>query len=384
MKHRTLRATRLFDGDQFLEDHVLVVAEDGRIEAILPASQVPDTEVESYGGILMPGMINAHCHLELSHFKGLIPCGTGLVEFLMCVVRSRKDLPVAEEQLAQAEREMYEAGIAGVADICNTTDTLAVKRGSSLEWHNLVEVLNFRDENLAQRLAQYSEVKAAYQQASLSAVLTPHAPYSVSRGTFEALNEATAGSIISVHNQETKAENELFKSGSGDFLRLYAAFNTGLSPFEAAGGNSIRAWLLHFTKGQTILLVHNTFMEEADLVFAQEHAAKYGLTLVFCLCPNANLYIENALPPVDLLVKHGCRVVLGTDSYSSNWRLSIASEIATIAKHFPHIPLETILRWATLNGAEALGWKHLGRLASGLRPGVVLLNEKDYSVQRLY
>jgi aminodeoxyfutalosine deaminase len=384
MKHRTLRATWLFDGNRLLDDHVLVVAEGGRIEAILPVSEAPDTEVETYEGILMPGMINAHCHLELSHFKGIIPCGTGLVEFLMCVVRSRKDLPVAVEQLALAEREMYEAGIAGVADICNTTDALAVKKGSSLQWHNLVEVLNFRDENLAQRLLLYNEVAAAHQQASLSAVLTPHAPYSVSRGTFEALNEATAGSIISVHNQETKAENELFKSGSGDFLRLYAAFHTGLSPFEIAGGNSIRAWLPHFTRGQTILLVHNTFMEEDDLVFAREHAAKYGLTLVFCLCPNANRYIENTLPPVDLLVKHGCRVVLGTDSYSSNWRLSIASEIATIAKHFPHIPLETILRWATLNGAEALGWTHLGRLAPGLIPGVVLLNEKDYSVQRLY
>ena len=383
MKHRTLRATRLFDGERFLDDHVLVVGEEGQIEAILPASEAPDKETEVYDGILMPGMINSHCHLELSHFKGVIPCGTGLVEFLMCVVRTRKDLPLAVEQLAQAEREMYEEGIAGVADICNTTDALVVKKGSPLEWHNLVEVLNFRDENLAQRLAHFNEVVGAHRQMGLSSVLTPHAPYSVSKGTFEALNEATAGSIISVHNQETKAENELFKSGSGDFLRLYTAFNTGLSPFEVPGGNSIRAWLPHFTKGQTILLVHNTFTEEADIAFAQAHAKKYGLTLVFCLCPNANLYIENALPPVDLFIQHGCRVVLGTDSYSSNWRLSIASEVATIAKHFTHLPLETLLQWATLNGAEALGWKHLGRLAPGLKPGVVLLNEKDYSVQRL-
>jgi aminodeoxyfutalosine deaminase len=384
MKHRKLSATRLFDGKQFRDHQVLVVAGGGRIEAIVPAPAAPDPETETYEGILMPGMINSHCHLELSHFKGVIPCGTGLVDFLIGVVRSRQDLPLVVDQLVQAEREMYEEGIVGVADICNTVDALAVKKGSALEWHNLVEVLNFRDENLAQRLAQYNEVAAAHRQAALSTILTPHAPYSVSRGTFEALNEATAGGIVSVHNQETKAENELFNSGSGDFLRLYAAFNTGLSPFEVVGGNSLRAWLPYFTKGQTILLVHNTFMEEADIVFAQEHAERYGLNLVFCLCPNANLYIENALPPVDLLLRHGCRVVLGTDSYSSNWRLSIASEIATLAKHFPQIPLETVLQWATLNGAEALGWSHLGRLASGLSPGVVLLNEKDYTVRRLY
>jgi cytosine/adenosine deaminase-related metal-dependent hydrolase len=129
--------------------------------------------------------------------------------------------------------------------------------------------------------------------------------------------------------------------------------------------------------------VHNTYTEEEDILFAKEHAVKYGLRLVYCLCPNANLYIEDALPPVDLFLKHECTIVLGTDSYSSNWRLSIATEIATLCKHFPHLHLETMLTWATANGADALAWKHLGRLAPGLKPGVILLNEKDYSVKRL-
>jgi cytosine/adenosine deaminase-related metal-dependent hydrolase len=150
------------------------------------------------------------------------------------------------------------------------------------------------------------------------------------------------------------------------------------------GGNSLQAWLPYFTKGQTILLVHNTYTEEEDILFAKEHAAKYDLTLVYCLCPNANLYIEEALPPVDLLVKHQCTIVLGTDSYSSNWRLSIATEVATLRKHFPHLPLETVLKWATTNGANALGWSHLGRFAPSLKPGIVLLSEEDYSVQRIF
>lgn len=384
MKHRKLRAARVFDGVRLLEDHILVISEEGRIEALLPAAQLEGEETETVHGLLMPGMINAHCHLELSHFKGLIPCGTGLVDFLMRVVTSRKDVPLVMEELAAAEAEMYGAGIAGVADICNTTDAIPVKKGSRMQWHNLVEVLNFRDENLPSRLDQYGGVAAAHREAGLHAGLTPHAPYSVSRGTFAAINEATAGGTISVHNQETRAENELFRSGGGDFLLLYDTFNTGLSPFEVHGGNSLQAWLPHFTLGQTIILVHNTFTEEADILFAQEHAERYGLTLVFCLCPNANLYIENALPPVDLFVKHGCRMVLGTDSYSSNWRLSIASEMATLKKHFPHLPLETMLTWATSNGAGVLGWEGLGRLRPGTQPGIVLLNETDFSVQRLY
>ena len=384
MKNRKLKAHTVFDGERLLTDYVLVVGEEGRIEALVPARDMDEEGVEELHGVLMPGMINAHCHLELSHFKGLIPCGTGLVDFLMRVVTSRKDVPLVMEELAAAEAEMYGAGIAGVADICNTTDALPVKRSSRMQWHNLVEVLNFRDENLPSRLELYEGVAAAHKEADLHAVLTPHAPYSVSPGTFAAINEATAGSIISVHNQETRAENELFRSGGGDFLLLYNTFKTGLSPFEAHGGNSLPAWLSHFTMGQTIILVHNTFTEESDLLFAREHAERYGLNLVFCLCPNANLYIENALPPVDLFIKHGCRMVLGTDSYSSNWRLSIASEIATLKKHFPHLPLETLLTWATSNGAEVLGWDGLGRLRPGTQPGVVLLNETDYSVQRLY
>lgn len=373
----------MFDGERLLEDHVLVLREDGTVEALLPATKVNVDETEELKGVLMPGMINCHCHLELSHFKGLIPCGTGLVGFLMRVVTSRRDTPLVIEELAAAEAEMYGAGIAGVADICNTSDAIDIKKGSRMQWHNLVEVLNFRDENLSQRMEQYSGIVAAHREAELHAVLTPHAPYSVSEGTFQAINAATAGSIISVHNQETRAENELFRSGTGDFLQLYTTFNTGLSPFQVQGGSSLQAWLPHFTKGQTIILVHNTFIEEEDILFAQRHAEQYGLTLVFCLCPNANLYIENALPPVDLLLKHHCPIVLGTDSYSSNWHLSIASEMATLKKHFPHLPLETLLTWATSNGADILGWKALGRFAPGTQPGVVLLNEVDFSVQRL-
>ena len=361
----------------------MVIDEGGTVQAILPATEAEPGTIEEYEGILMPGMINAHCHLELSHFKGMIPCGTGLVEFLLCVVRNRKNIPLVLDDLAAAERELWQEGTAGVADICNTGDAIPVKKDSPLQWHNLVEVLNFRDENTAQRMCHFAEVAAAHRAAGLAAVLTPHAPYSVSSGTFKALNEATAGSIISVHNQETRAENELFRQGSGDFLKLYTEFNTGLQPFEVYGGNSLQAWLPHFTKGQTILLVHNTFIEEEDILFAKEHATKHGLTLVYCLCPNANLYIEEALPPVDLLVKHNCRIVLGTDSYSSNWRLSIATEIATLRTHFPQLSLETMLTWATKSGADALEWKHLGRFEKGLKPGIVLLNEKDYSVQRL-
>lgn len=91
------------------------------------------------------------------------------------------------------------------------------------------------------------------------------------------------------------------------------------------------------------------------MIWANEYATSIGLKLVYCLCINANLYIENKVPPIDLLMKHNCHIVLGTDSYSSNWQLSIAKEMEAIKKYFPHIPDDTILQWATSNGAKALG-----------------------------
>jgi cytosine/adenosine deaminase-related metal-dependent hydrolase len=139
-----------------------------------------------------------------------------------------------------------------------------------------------------------------------------------------------------------------------------------------------------FNNGQTIFLVHNTFMPEEDIVWANDYAAANGLKLVYCICINANLYIENKVPPIDLLIKHNCHIVLGTDSYSSNWQLSIAKEIESIQEHFPHIPLETVLKWATGNGAKALQMDNeLGSFEKGEKPGLVLIDNDFYSSRML-
>jgi cytosine/adenosine deaminase-related metal-dependent hydrolase len=88
------------------------------------------------------------------------------------------------------------------------------------------------------------------------------------------------------------------------------------------------------------------------------------------------LYIENELPNVQMFVENNCNIVLGTDSYASNNQLSIFAEIKTIQKHFPALPLETILQWATFNGAKAIGIEDkFGSLHVGKKPGIILLGE---------
>jgi len=385
MRYRKLKGSKLFTGQELLnENNVLILDENNVVQDIVPAAEA-GTDIEEVNGILLPGFINCHCHIELSHMQKVIPSGTGLVDFLLAVVQNRNmDAEQIRTHINAAEKEMYNNGIDGVADICNTTYAIETKKNSRIRWHNLIEVINMFDANMDKKLAYYTDIWQAYQQLENNSVLTPHAPYTVSTKIFEAINVATAGQIISIHNEETAAENELFQTGKGDFLKLYAHFGLSQSPFAISGTTSLQTYLPYFTNGQTIILVHNTFITEDDILFAQQHAARFGLQIIYCLCPNANLYIENKLPPVDLLLKYNCHIVLGTDSYSSNWQLNIASEIKTLLQHFPQLSLETVLQWATINGAKALHWQNdLGSFEKGKQPGVVVLDENTFAVKRI-
>ncbi len=354
---------------------MVVTNEAGVLLDLLAPSNAGD-DVHYLSGILIPGLINAHCHLELSHFKGVVKEVTGLPDFLLAVVARRKvpqDSAFVQEKIAAAIAEMSANGIVGVGDICNTTDAIAAKKTSTLHWRNLIEVLNFSDDTLAQRLEHNNKVLQAHLSEGLAhSGFTAHAPYSVSSATFEAINKATKGGVVSVHNQETEAEDELFREGTGALLQLYDL--TGTPAPIPSGQSSLKTWLPIFTQGQTVLLVHNTFTQKEDIRFAQAHADKHNLKLVWCLCPGANKYIENKLPPLAMLLEEGCVIALGTDSNSSNWQLSIAAEVKWLTDAFPQIPIEVLLEAATRNGAEALGWNHLGKLEKNLKPGLSLLH----------
>ena len=308
------------------------------------------------------------------------------IDFL-CSVVTKRNFPaeVIKEEIIKAEKEMYENGTVAVGDIGNTADTLNVKKNSKLLWQNFVEVLSFTDEKAeenfkhSQQVAEILERELQTSNLQHRTSLVPHAPYTISPKTFSLINKASKDKIISIHNQEHPAEDELYKTGGGEYLRFFKIFGIDKSPFPITGKSSIRSVLPCFTNGQTIFLVHNTFMSEEDIIWANEYAAANGLKLVYCICINANLYIENKVPPIDLFIKHNCHIVLGTDSYSSNWQLSIVKEIEAVQKHFPHIPIETILQWATSNGAKALRIEsQFGSFQKGKKPGIILL-QKDFS-----
>ncbi|MGE7777891.1 amidohydrolase family protein [Chitinophaga sp. NPDC101104] len=368
-----ITADDIFDGRKFHgPDRALVLDEHATVSALVPRSWVGEDFVK-VDGILCPGFINTHCHLELSHMKGSVPEGTGLPAFLTAVMENRTPpaADVLHSAIDAAAEAMRQEGTVAVGDIANTAATVPVKRRTAhqTEWHTFVECMGVADAFAPQRLEHSMAVLAQFRQAQLPAALVPHAPYSVSPTLFRLINGLKSNGTISIHNQESAAENELFRHKTGPFLQFYRHFNMDASSIGGTGSNSLPAYIPYFDQGQTMLLVHNTFTTRQDVEAA---LAREGETY-WCICPNANLYIEGMLPDVDMLLETpGVNITLGTDSLASNHQLSIWREIETLRKKFPHIPLETMLQWATLNGAMALGIAdRLGSFEKGKTPGVV-------------
>jgi len=377
--YRKFTADRVFDGNRFLPtDQVIITSDEGKISAVTTVAEAGDG-IQHLPGILTPGFINCHCHLELSHMQGAIPEKTGLVSFVQQVMSRRGEAAAQKEQAMQkAEQEMYNNGIVAVGDICNTADAIGIKRHSKLYWNNFIEVSGFVDSAAEKRAADAEIILTAHHTAlpAQYAVVVPHAPYSVSKTLFQLLNNKTAGKLITIHNQESAEEDKLYQNRSGDFLNLYKNFGIDIASFKPTRKSSLQSWRPYFTNDQSVISVHNTFTGNDDIHFLQTKIT--GQKTFFCLCPAANLYIEDMLPDVALLQKSGYPVVLGTDSYASNHQLSIWHEIKILQKHFPQLSLDTLLQWATINGAKAMQLEHiLGSFEKGKQPGLVLIKDEE-------
>jgi cytosine/adenosine deaminase-related metal-dependent hydrolase len=362
-----------------VEKGVVITDKVGQILAIERRDQHDPGTVQILPGVLIPGFVNTHCHLELSHMKGKVHTGTGLIPFITGVVTQRNAAAeVIADAIEQAEREMLAGGIVAVGDISNAPDTFAVKAKGRLRYYTFLELFDFlqeagADKTMAEGLAVYDQIELA--EGSRRA-LVPHAPYSVSVSLFQKIRDfnPASGITISIHNQETPPENELFLHKKGGFLDFYGKFGISLDDFQATGQPSIYYALEHLNPAQRTLFVHNTLTTRDDIRAAQSWSAQ----VYWASCPNANLYIENRLPDYQAFLDTDARVTIGTDSLTSNWQLSVLEEIKTIARFQSYVPFETLLRWATLNGAQALGFEDtLGSFEPGKKPGVLNLQGLD-------
>ena len=382
----TFSAPQIHDGNRFLPaGSVVEIADNGEVLKVYGPEEnvVADTVFEK--GILSPGFVNAHCHLELSHMRGAVPEGTGLMVFLTQVIGRRGATEEAKKEARfSALEELFSAGVVAVGDIANTTDTLDVRSAGKLHFHTFVETLGAIPQTAGARLADAERVFEQFklQSESVSAggkvlaqSVTAHAPYSVSEPLFKAISNSAAATRLSVHSEESEDENEYYQTGTGSVNYLLETLGISLTDYKPHGNSALPVWSRWMQRQTPTLLVHNTVATPQTIAGAEAHFNN----LFWCLCPNANRYIEGKLPPVENLQAAGVKLCIGTDSLASNHALSVLGELQLLKALKPALSWEELLTWGTRNGAEALGFSSfLGTLEPGKIPG--LLHIEDLSL----
>jgi aminodeoxyfutalosine deaminase len=388
MNYRKYQADHLFTGYEWLSnDSVLITTANGEIVDIVPAEAAGE-DINRFSGILSPGFVNCHCHLELSHMKGVVPEKTGMVDFLVRVIQQRGfDAETIKNAIEDAENSMLQNGIVAVGDICNTANTVEQKKAGRLLYHNFIETMGFIEGTAMQRFessrAVYDQFARLYRNPARSNSIVPHAPYSVSGALFQLITRFTGNHLLTIHSQESTAEREFMEKGAGDFHRLYKALGIDISFYKPTEQQSLAAWLPNFLSAQSLILVHNTNTNKDDLEYIVNCQLPIA-NLFFCVCPNANEYIGNPLPNIDLLRTYNAAIVVGTDSLASNHQLSVLAELQTLHDHFPHIETKELLQWATSNGAKALELDDVvGSFETGKTPGILIVKEDLSGVERL-
>ena len=359
-----------------IKNGIVSIDESGTILGVYPQdhANLHRGTLERHSGVIVPGFINSHCHLELSHLLGSIPSGQGLVSFVKHVIETRKKQAAPEvirEAMHRADEQMKQNGIVAVGDISNTDVSAALKKNSSIYYHTYIELLGFAPESADAVFRHGLEVMEKFD--GLEASLVPHAPYTVSKELFRLIRKRCSGrkNLLSMHNQESEEENKLYRYKKGQFVDLYDGLELDIGFFKPQARNSIQTVIPLIEESTPLLLVHNTYTTVKDISFVR----RFGRDITWCFCPRANLYIERRIPKVEIFLDQPFQITLGTDSLASNDKLCILSEMKAIHERYPGIPLQKLLTWGTLNGARFLGVDDmLGSLEPGKRPGLNLIS----------
>ena len=286
-----------------------------------------------------------------------------------------------EEQIEACrewDERMQRGGIVAVGDISNGSQSFLVKEKSPIQYYTFLEVFGFTPDVATKVMEQARQKKEAYFNDQIS--ISPHSPYSVSANLFDGLQaEFAEDGVFTMHNQESLDEHDMFNSAGGGFLEMIQSFGQSTEHWKATGKSSLQSVLNRLPSNRNLLLVHNTFSEQADI----EAVNQFSKQVYWVTCPVANLYIEETLPDYEMLVKGGAKMCIGTDSLASNHNLSILDELHVLEKA-TGVGFEELIRWATLNGAEALNMNdQLGSIEVGKSPGLNLLKKIDPAMPKL-
>ena len=356
-----------------------VAVEEGRIAAVGgPGDRPPGERIAAppRSEVILPALVNAHTHLELSWMRGRVPPGRSFDDWVRSLVLLRRAHPDPESRdvldgIAAALEEMRASGTGVVGDISNTLATVPLLERSGLAAHVFHEVLGFNapDPEGAVRAARDRVNACDASSASVRASLAPHAPYSVSAGLFDALRrdiDVHAGFPSSVHLGESPEEVEFLSTGTGPIrgaLDQLGAWNPEWAP-PACGPVAYleRCGLLH----ARMLVVHGVQLTRAEI----DRVSAAGATIV--TCPRSNRWTGGGTPPIDAFYASGARVAVGTDSLASVEDLNLFGELAAVRRVAPAVSATRILESATRIGAEALGFgETYGTIAPGMRAALI-------------
>ena len=350
-------------------DIVIELDDNGVILNVLHATSLDSmASVEFYPGILIPGMVNAHCHLELSYLRGEIAEHSGFAGFARAIGQVRNNF-TAEERIhaaSVADARMWAEGVEAVADIANDELIMEIKERSNIEYHTIFEHFGLTNTSTTETQA------LALRHNDSSA--TPHSTYSLQDAPFKQLCKGEG--LLSIHLLESDDESELYRGGGS----LWAWYERMGWECDFLGyGSPARRVVQSTPRDRAMLLVHATraTKEDVELIESHTHSATW------VLCPESNRYISRLTPPVAMLRDMGARIAVGTDSLASARSLSMIDNLRQLGNITP-TPLNELLTWATLNGAVALGIDaEKGSFEVGKRPGVVVIEGADLQNLRL-
>jgi len=348
-----------------------VLVDAGRVVAVGYGRRADATPEHDLGeAVLMPGLVNAHTHLELSYLRGAVARTTVFVSWIRELMDARRRSldPKSPEILAAVEDAIAGAvasGTALVGDISNTVVTVDALLASPLAAAVFCELIGFNPADpvglVGRMCAQWSGLPTTDRvRVSLAA----HAPYSVAPSLFAAIRHAVDGRepplSYSVHLAESTAEVEFLQTGTGAWRALLDDLGVWNPQWTPPGVTPVQyVDSLGFLSART-LVVHGVQMQDADL----SRLAAIGATLV--TCPRSNQYTGAGRPPIEAFYRSGVRVAVGTDSLAGVDDLNVFSELAEIRTLAPGIPARDILDSATRAGAAALGF---GRDFGTIEPG---------------
>ncbi len=369
-----------------IKNGILIIDNDGKVKDLIdPGKDAGESEnLEVYNGILVPGFVNTHTHLELSHLKGKIPTGTGLPRFIYEIRRLReKKETIIRDAAARGVKEMERNGIVAAGDISNTDISFPLKVNGKIKFHTFVEVFGLMPKEANEKVMGGIKLlnlikEKFYHPASLS----PHAPYSVCRELLAEISRYIKNNPapVTFHNQECMEELEMFSYNKGELKSTLEKTDPDMTKWESPGISSLFWMLGNLPEKVKILSVHNTYTPAKDI----ETVCKRKSPVYWTLCPGANLYIEKRIPDINTLLLYTNNITIGTDSLASNHTLSVLDELITLHEHFPEIPVEKLINWGTLNGAKALNIdKETGSFETGKKPGINLVYGLDLQNMKL-